>query len=370
MAGQRRRLNAEGPLGSWLASRAAVATTAAIATAVAGEGWLAGWYHWDVALYIKVAQYGYGGYPAHYPDKGIAAFFPGLPLLLRAVHALVRNWTAAGLLISLVAGAVAVVFLARLADRDAGHDAGGGGGNLAVLALVLSPYAVFLAAGYSEALFLAFALPAWYAARNRSWAAAGLLAVGAAAVRVTGLFLAVALLVEYATVERRLRPDVAWLFAPVLTLGAFVWHLHHVLGDWLAWPHAEARVWGRHATWPWTALHNTLHYARLVNGHHDFAVQYYADVVAMAIGVALAAYLLWTRRFGEFSYIALQVGALATSSYYLSVGRATLLWWPLWLLLGRTFARHRALAVAYAAVAGPVMVTMVVGFTAANWWVG
>src|SRR5436305_2603205 len=102
------------PLAIWIGSRVAVAVTAAAATASLTHGWLRGWYHWDVALYIKVAQFGYGGYPAHYSDTGIAAFFPGLPLLLRAVHAVVPNWSAAGLLISLVAGAVAVVALVRI----------------------------------------------------------------------------------------------------------------------------------------------------------------------------------------------------------------------------------------------------------------
>ncbi len=39
-----------------------------------------------------------------------------------------------------------------------------------MLYLLLSPYAVFLAAGYSESLFLALALPGWLAARRGRWA--------------------------------------------------------------------------------------------------------------------------------------------------------------------------------------------------------
>jgi hypothetical protein len=70
------------------------------------------------------------------------------------------------------------------------------------------------------------------------------------------------------------------------------------------------------------------------------------------------------------TYVGLQVAALATSSYYLSVGRATLLWWPLWVLLGRTFVRQRVALWAYVVVMAPLMVTMVVGFTGAEWWVG
>src|SRR2546423_2612743 len=254
------------PLGVWLGSRVAVVVVAVAATTSFAGGWLAGWYHWDVALYIKVAQYGYGGYPAHYPDTGIAAFFPGLPLALRAVHAVVPSWVGAGLLVSAVAGGVAVVALARLAELEPPRRAG----PFAVVALVLSPYAVFLAAGYSEALFLAFALPAWLAARRRSWVAAGVLAAAASSVRVTGLFLAAALIVEYAAVERRMRGEAVALLAPAIPVAAFVVHLHNVLGDWLAWPHAESRDWGRHFTLPWTALHTTWQGVTAPGQHTDF----------------------------------------------------------------------------------------------------
>jgi hypothetical protein len=353
------------PLAVWFGTRVAVAVTAAVATSSLGAAWLHGWYHWDVAWYIKVAQHGYG-FARQPGESGLPAFFPGLPLVLRAVHAMLPSWVAAGLVVSLVASAVAAVTLGQLAAREGGRSASG----LAVLALFLSPYAVFLAAGYSEALFLAFALPAWLAAGRRSWVAAGLLAALASAVRVTGLFLAVALIVEYAVTERRLRPSFAALLAPVIPLGLFVVHLHHVLGDWRAWQHAESRVWSRRFTAPWTSLHNTWQYATHPAGHHDFALQYAADIAAVALGVALTLYLLWKHSYGEMTYVGLQVGALATSSFYLSVGRATLLWWPLWVLLGRLFVRYRAAAWVYGAVAAPLMVAACYGFTSGRWWVG
>ena len=151
----------------WLLSRAGVAVLVLggarlLAGAPAGDvpGFLSRWDRWDVGLLRKVAEFGYAGYPDRYPDQGIEAFFPGFPLVLALVHRVVPDWTAAGLLISLVAGAVAAVWLARLAALD------GLPGDRAVLVLVLSPYAVFLAAGYSESLFLALALPAWWCGRQ------------------------------------------------------------------------------------------------------------------------------------------------------------------------------------------------------------
>ncbi|MDQ1746943.1 MAG: hypothetical protein QOD07_1206, partial [Frankiaceae bacterium] len=145
-------------LAPWWLSRVAVAVASLaglwmVQAHRSVTGFLDAWDRWDARLLREVAQFGYRGYRTHTVDTHLEAFFPGEPAMLRAVHAVVPSWVAAGLLVSLVAGAFACVALARLADLDAA-----GTGRLAVVALVLSPYAVFLAAGYSEALFLAFAL--------------------------------------------------------------------------------------------------------------------------------------------------------------------------------------------------------------------
>ena len=356
-------------LGLWVGSRVALAVLAvAGAWTVAEVGtssvstFTALWDHWDVGLFVKIARWGYDGYPAHYPDRGVVAFFPGLPLLLRAVHLVVRNWVAAGLVISAGAGAVACVALSRLGLLESDERTG----SRAVLYLVLSPYAVFLFAGYSEALFLALAIPAWLAARRGRWWAAGLLAAGASTVRVTGLFLAVALLVEYAVTVRRPRPDLAWLVAPFAAVAAYCGYLYALTGDWLAWPHAQ-RVWGRELTAPWSAFSTTWHNAIESGQGAAYTWSFRAEIVAMAVGVGLTILLLVLRRWGEATYVGLQVVAFATSSFYLSVGRATLLWWPLWLLLARWSSRRPSVHLAYLSLAPALMAAAVLAFTRGHW---
>src|SRR5437016_3678960 len=83
-------------LATWLLSRLAVAVltvtaawTVADTTAGAVPSFLSRWDRWDVGLFVKVARFGYQGYPQLYPDRGIVAFFPGEPLLLRLVYVLV-----------------------------------------------------------------------------------------------------------------------------------------------------------------------------------------------------------------------------------------------------------------------------------------
>ena len=352
----------------WLLSRAGVAVLVLggarlLAGRPAGDvpGFLHRWDRWGVGVLRKVAEFGYGGYPERYTDRGIEAFFPGFPLVLALVHRVVPDWTAAGLLVSLVAGAAGAVWLARLAALD------GLPGDRAVLVLVLSPYAVFLAAGYSESLFLALALPAWWCGRQGHWRAAGLLVAGACLVRITGLFLALGLLVHLLTRPERSLRDAAWLAAPFSALLAHGAYLYALTGDPLRWLHAQGEGWGREATAPWTALRTTLRAAGDRAAGAEYAWSFRAEVVAVAVGLLVTVVLVRRARWGEATYVGLSVAALATSTFYLSVARATLLWFPLWLLLVEAGQRRGWVLPAYVAVAAPLMALGVLTFTAGRW---
>ena len=356
-------------LGVWLASRVAVAVLAvggawllSGATVSTVEGFLRRWDRWDVGLFRKVAEFGYDGRPDDYPDVGVEAFFPGAPLALRAVHLVVPDWTAAGLLLSLLAGAVAAVALGRLAVLD------GAPAPRAVLYLVLSPYAVFLFAGYSEALFLAPALWGWLCAREGRWVAASLLVAAAATVRVSGVFLACGLVVHYLVVHRgRPRPDALFLLTPFLAVAGYFAYLHALTGDFWRWQAAQEQGWGRRATWPWDAFAATLAAARDSAARAEYAWSFRAEIVAVAVGLAVTVVLLARRRWGEATYVGLSVGALATSTYYLSVGRATLLWWPLFVLLASASVRRPWVHPAYVALSAPLMALLVLTFTSGRW---
>jgi hypothetical protein len=354
----------------WVASRAGVAvlTWAAmwlVVDAPAGRvaPWLGSWQRWDADLYVKVARFGYLGFPRHYSDRGIVAFFPGEPLALRAVHAVVRNWAGAGLLVSAVAGAVACVALARIGALE-GETATG---TRAALFLVLSPMAVFLAAGYSESLFLAFALPSWLAARRGRWGWASALAAVSVLVRVTGVFLALALLTQWLVGASRRWRDLPLLLAPLLVTAGYIVYLHHLTGDWMAWPHAQQEEWGRSLTAPWTAWSTTWRSAFGGGQAPAYAWSFRAEMVSVVIGVVLTVVLLARRRWAETVYVGGQVAALATSSFYLSVARATLLWWPLWVLLAGAAAHRRWVQHAYVAVAPALMAVGVVAFVQGHW---
>ncbi|MEV0197988.1 mannosyltransferase family protein [Nonomuraea sp. NPDC050691] len=345
----------------WFGSRAGLLVATLLGSAL--NAYVARWKQWDAGLFVVIAQYGYDGDPAKPPDAGLPAFFPGLPAVLRLVHLVVPDWTACGLIVSLVAGAVAMVALARLAELE------GAPGWMAVLALLLFPTAVFLAAGYSESLFLAFAIPAWLAARRGQWTGAVVLAAGASCVRITGLFLAVALVVEY-VLHRRTRelpsPPAPWplLAVPFLPLAFYSYFHYSRSGDWLAWKHAQEAGWGRETVWPWESWITTWHAAL---GRDDFAVAFRMELAGAVLAVAALVWLAARRRWSEVVYTGFQAAALMTSAYYLSIPRSLLLWFPLWTAVAALGARRPWTLVVYGLVAGPLMVLNAVRFLTGAW---
>ncbi|MDX3336826.1 mannosyltransferase family protein [Streptomyces sp. ME02-6979.5a] len=330
---------------------------------------LAPFQQWDANHYLHIARDGYfpagtGPWTSGWDNR--EAFFPGYPFLLRAVHTVVPDWTAAGLLISFIAGAVAVLALARIARAYLPEDVAGR--RTAVLFL-LSPCAVFLAAGYTEALFLAFALPAWLAAMRHRWALAAVLTTAATTVRVSGLFLAAAiglLFVLSARTGRHWR-TAGWTLLPALPPAAYSWYLHAHTGDWMAWKHAQERGWYRTFHTPWEAWTNTWHGAFEGTQSTGYAAMFQAELAAMLVGLALVAILLRRRRWPEAVYVALSLWALGTSYWYTSVPRATLLWWPLWIGLAAVSLRRPWFTTAYLCVAAPVTTIVALTFLTGRW---
>lgn len=355
-------------LALWLGSRVAV-TVAAVMGAWTVQshlgrdvpGFLALWDRWDVQLFWKVARFGYLS-PA-YSDR-TEVDLPGMPWALRVVHVVVPNWVAAGLVVSALAMAAACVLLWRLAADEGGDE----GGRRAVLLLVLAPYAVFLYAGYSEALFLACTLGAWVAGTRDRWALAGLLGAGAAATRITGIPFAVALAVLYLTRRRgRLDRNAPWLVLPALPVVGYVAYLHARTGHWDAYTRAQKAGWGRSIASPVTGWVTTWHQA--LNGGQSAAFQWFwrAELAAVVLGVALTVVLLWQRRWAEATYVGLTTLQMSATSFYASGVRVALVWFPLYLLLARLAARRSWVVPAYAWVGAPLMVGFVIAFTQGAW---
>ena len=358
-------------LGWWLVTRAALFMLSISAPLLFNRGtdypnvWRA-WLQWDVWHLNAVAEFGYNhGEPSGAP---LAAFFPGFPVLVRIVSWTGIGYVAAGIVVSAVASAVAGVYLARLAQYEF-PELKGIGPNAAMI-WYCAPVGVFLAAGYTEALFCAFAFPGWLAARQGRWARAAVFVALAATVRVSGIFLAFALIVEFVTSKKRDWLSLPWLALPAVPVLGFMAYLKQIHGSWFAWQEAQEKGWAREFTWPWTSLMHTFEAAS--KGHFaadrsDWTWMFRAELVALLVGLLLLAWLVWRRSWGEAAWVAATVGAFCTSFWIYSLTRATLLWWPLWIGLAVLAERKPWLGRLYLAVAIPLAAIWAAAFFTGRW---
>jgi hypothetical protein len=321
--------------------------------------WRGLWERWDASIFHAIAQYGYYGGPPGQP-VGRVAFFPGLPLVLRVVHAVIGSWTASELLIGSVASFFAVLGLVRLAD-----DYQPGSGFGAGLFLLLAPAAIFLSVGYSEAAFLAFALPAWRAARHGRYRRAGVLAALACLFRANGLFLLVGLVAAAMTSGHRRK--IAWLALPLISIVGYAWYLKATNGSWFAWFHAESSGWGRSLHSPLTTFHNTWAAAFGHTQGPEVAFMFQLELAAAALLLITTVVQFLTRRWGEGVYCLLTLAAMATGYWYESVPRTLLLIFPLWCGLAMLAARSRLTMGVIISVLAPLMCVTAMMYLTSNW---
>jgi Mannosyltransferase (PIG-V) len=143
--------------------------------------WLEPWQRWDTLHYQAIAERGYSAFDS-------ALFTPPLYPFLMNISAPIfgSNTLASGLFISslaFLACLIAIYLTARLeftSESDAFRT---------TLFLASFPTAFFLAAAYSESLFLLGAIMCLYSARKRQWLASGLWGAMAALTRTPGPFL-------------------------------------------------------------------------------------------------------------------------------------------------------------------------------------
>jgi hypothetical protein len=220
---------------------------------------------WDSVWYLTIARSGY----EH--ERYRMVYLPLYPLLIHVVGWVTSSELVGGVLISLVAFTVAMIMLRRLVSLDFDEEIA----SATVLLIAFSPMAFFFSAVYTESLFLALSVGAFYCARRERWLLAGLLGGLAAMSRNGGIVLILPLAWIYLYGDRevapsrwagptasgvarllprnRLRFDVLSLLLVPAGLGVYLLYLGLHYGDGLA-PFRAESFWYRHTTFPLTTV--------------------------------------------------------------------------------------------------------------------
>jgi Gpi18-like mannosyltransferase len=325
------------------------------------------WFRWDSEWYLSIAKNGYQFTPG---QESNVAFFPLYPYAVRLAHSVIpwrsdAGWLLIGILISNGSLLVALTYLNRLVRLD--YDKATAA--RAVLYLCVFPTTLFLSAFYSESLFLAFVLSAFYYARCGRWLVAGLLAAAAAVGRPPGGLLIIALAFEYLDQKqfqwKQVRPDcLALLLAPAAVashLAFFRWRF----GEWDVLSRTEAVAsWSRTLTLPWITLGTFFQRAHSGTDSHDSYLDF-AFTIALLCLTTFAAFRL---RLSYTVYAVVTVLFITSWGFLTSVPRYSVVIFPIMIalaLLGRSNAFNRA----YLTISGCIAAYCM--FVFSHWgWVG
>lgn len=160
-----------------------------------GTNFLEGWARWDGNWYQLIVDNGYFFTPG---QQSSVAFFPAYPLTVKALNVVTRDVWLTSIVVSLLAGLVAVTLFYRWCARQTSPATA----RLAVMVLILYPYAWYLfGATYADSVFLAATIGAFVLLERDQPIWAGVAGIVATAARPVGVGVIIGLVAVM--VERR-----------------------------------------------------------------------------------------------------------------------------------------------------------------------
>lgn len=292
------------------------------------------WDRWDAPHYLDLAR---NGYQAADEERFRLVFYPLYPWLTRLFAVVVSDYFLSALLVSALASLVAGVMLYRLARLDEKEVTA----ERAVVFLFLFPTSYFLHIGYTESLFIALVISAFYAARSGNWLAAGICGALATLTRVNGLLLIPALAVEAIwqyRKERRINWQWGWIG---LTVAGFLVYLalnQQIAGNAFEFSSIMRQKWGKYLSSPLHGL-GELYQGMLWRAPWEQQMGAFQEVLFIALGVAATIVAFWKLRPSYGVWMALNLMLWISTSSIQSTPRYLLALFPLFILFGRA-ARH------------------------------
>lgn len=360
------------PLLAYLASRVITAFAIGLASVASRHSLHYVLTVWDGRWYEKIALH---GYPHHVPQgdfyahtgrnaQSAVAFFPLYPLLMRGLDRILPGGAdVAGVVLSLLLGALATLLVWFVADKVAGRRVA----DRAAVLFAFSPGAFVLSLVYAEGLLVVLSAACLLALLERRWLLAGVLAALASATRPNATAVAVACAWAAGVAiwrQREWRAAVAPLLAPVGMLAFFVYLWWHT-GETLIWFRVESQGWGERIDFGWTNL-------KLIG---DFATHPFHNpnkvvlIASMILTGVLIAVLVRARLPGVLNAYALSGLGLVLASHINARPRFIFVAFPLVIALAKTIRKQTSfMVVAGLFAASTVMLTVFYGLHRANWY--
>ena len=187
------------------------------------------WSNFDGLHYQDIAQYNYGTLTK--TDK-VYAFFPVYPWLIKQINPFIGDFTVSGLLVSSLSFVLALYYLYKLLLIDYSEKVV----KNTIILLLLFPTAFFFGSVYNESTFLLLTVLSLFFARKGNFPLACIFATILSATRVTGIFIWIALIIEFFEMsdkEKKNTPKTSplWLVIPPFGLLWYMYYQFRMTGD-------------------------------------------------------------------------------------------------------------------------------------------
>jgi len=300
---------------------------------------------WDAGWYVEIARDGYYYEPG---SPSNTAFFPLYPLFIRAIHALLflpANdywWLVTAIALSNTALLIGLTYFRALLAIDFGEEIV----SCSIIYLLIFPTTFFFSGVYSESLFLALTVGAFYYARTNRWLLACSFAALATLTRSQGIILALPLLIEYFRERSFTLRKVGWnitAFA-LIPAAAFTFALFLKLrfGSWTVMFDVQG-IWRRHLMWPWHPLVWFLRHAPALSPEHHDRLDF--CFLLLLLGGAIAGLRQLSVSYSVYLWTA--VAFFSCWGMFGSIPRFDLVTFPLFVVLALIGARSRAFHLGY-----------------------
>ena len=240
--------------------------------------WLEMWARWDSEWYVLIAEKGYASFDqfsqfghGKYLAAETSKFFPAYPMAIRALNYGLHNSVLSGFLISNAATLLFLFFFFKLTSSVFNDQAA----FQASLLYILFPTSFFLSAVYSESLFLAMALAAFYFLEKKQLIPAAIATAIVMITRPTGVLAAPALLLltlrQFRGTSKSALP--VMLLAILLPLAAYAWFIQQTFGTF-RWITDTSTYWRGQVSYPLYALVRFFRNPIAIHGQHNSMIDF------------------------------------------------------------------------------------------------